>query len=88
MCVKSCCQLFHTRYALHKRAYQHRVSNALEEMMSEVLILADPYIFIAGENGAMRRMSECPDDLHAYWRLTEYVQFLIQHSTSPVSYLP
>ena len=54
-------------------------------MLAEVLILADPYIQIPGRGGVLRRMSECPQDLHAYWRLTEYVQFMIQHSTLPVS---
>jgi HD superfamily phosphohydrolase len=80
-------QLFHTRYALHKRAYQHRVSNAVEEMLAEALILADPFVTIPGKNGAPRKMSECVDDLHAYWRLTEYILHVIEHSVQPVRFL-
>jgi fructose-specific phosphotransferase system component IIB len=34
-------QLSHTRYALHKRAYQHRVAAAIELMHTEVLVAAD-----------------------------------------------
>ena len=41
-------ELFHTRYALHKRAYQHRVSVAVELMINEAFILADPFITIPG----------------------------------------
>lgn len=41
-------QLFHTRYALHKRAYQHRVSAAVELMLTEVLILANPFLLLPG----------------------------------------
>lgn len=29
-------ELFHTRFSLHKRAYQHRVSTVVEHMFSEV----------------------------------------------------
>jgi len=39
-------ELFHTRYALHKRAYQHKVSAAVESMICEAFVLADPYIFL------------------------------------------
>jgi HD superfamily phosphohydrolase len=41
-------QLFHTRYALHKRAYQHRVSGAIELMHTEVLVAADPFVLLPG----------------------------------------
>ena len=37
-------ELFHTRYTLHKRAYQHRVSRVYEAMLTEVLVLADPHL--------------------------------------------
>eukprot|EP01038_Epipyxis_sp_PR26KG_P010096 gene10096-13571_t len=81
-------ELFHTRYALHKRAYQHRVSKAVELMISEAFILSDPYILIPGrsnnsnddEEPILRKMSECPDDLHAYWKLGEYIIRQIENS--------
>lgn len=69
-------------------------------MIVEALRLADDHIFIPGrpteeeltvqtyDNGiAMRRMSECAKDFHAYWRLTEYVLRMIEHSVDPVSSL-
>ena len=41
-------QLFHTRYTLHKRAYHHPVSDAIDIMVAEAMVLADPYVFIPG----------------------------------------
>lgn len=61
------------------------MSNAVEEMLSEVLILADPFVTIPGKGGVPRRMSECATDLHAYWRLTDYIVKLIENSSDPVS---
>ena len=77
-------QLFHTRYALHKRAYQHRICLAVELMLAEALILANPFLFFPGRDGQPRRMSECPTDLHAYWRLGEYVVQQIENSSDEV----
>lgn len=84
-------ELFHTRYTLHKRAYQHRVSNAIELMIVEALCLADPYLTIpsySSSNGSetmsedpkMCRLSECPQDMNAYWRLGEYLLRVIENS--------
>lgn len=66
-------------------------------MIVEALRLANDHILIPGkpseeelkvqkyENGiAMRKMSECAKDFHAYWRLTEYVLRMIEHSVDPV----
>jgi HD superfamily phosphohydrolase len=78
-------ELFHTRYTLHKRAYQHRVSNAIELMVVEVLKLANDYLFIPGKDKQMRKMSECANDYHAYWRLTEYILKMIENSIDEVS---
>jgi HD superfamily phosphohydrolase len=87
-------ELFHTRYTLHKRAYQHRVANAMELMICEVLCLADPYITVPSyaslsnepETAAQAkflRMSECPQDMRAYWRMSEYLFKTIEFSTMP-----
>jgi hypothetical protein len=77
-------QLFHTRYTLHKRAYQHRVANVIELMLTEVFVLADPYIFVPGLGGRPTRMSQCPEDMHAYWRLGEYILKQIENSFDEV----
>lgn len=97
-------ELFHTRYTLHKRAYQHRVSNVVELMTAEIFKLADEYIFLPGKNKRPVKMSECPQgilshgsslslrrqftmlisaDMHAYWRLGEYLIKDIENSFNP-----
>ena len=45
-------ELFRTRFNLHKRAYQHRVSNAIERMLCDVLS--------AEEAGFMYHSKNCP----------------------------
>ena len=77
-------QLFHTRYALHKRAYQHRVGAAVELMLLEVMLLADPYLLFSGADGALHRMSECPQDMSAYWKLSDCIIKQIETSYTPV----
>jgi hypothetical protein len=53
-------------------------------MMVEVLKLSNDHFLIPGENNQMRKMSECPQDLHAYWRLTEYILRAIENTVSQV----
>lgn len=58
-------------------------------MLAEALVLANPHIHVPGrdDEGRMvaRRMSECPRDYHAYWRLGEYLVRNIENSMLPVS---
>jgi hypothetical protein len=76
-------ELFHLRYSLHKRAYQHKTVGAVELMISEALRLADPHLSFSSDDGRELRMSECCRDLSVYWRLSEYVIKLIEFSPLP-----
>jgi HD superfamily phosphohydrolase len=40
-------ELFHTRYSLHKRVYSHKVNCALDHMLTDMLVAADPYMRIS-----------------------------------------
>ena len=62
-------ELFRTRFNLHKRAYQHRVSNAIERMLCDVLLLAEE----AGFMYRGKKLSEAMDSLDAYATLTDSV---------------
>ena len=42
-------QLFQTRLALHRMAYQHKTANAIEIMLTEALVEADPFVKFTGE---------------------------------------
>jgi HD superfamily phosphohydrolase len=76
-------ELFHTRYSLYKRAYLHKVSTGVDMMIGEALILANDFITVPGRDGEPTKMSESWQDMHAYWRYTEYIVRQIQHSTDP-----
>jgi len=74
---------FHTRHSLYKRAYFHKVSSAVDLMVGEALVLANDYFTVPGKGGKATKMSECWQDMHAYWRFTEWVVKAIQHSSQP-----
>jgi len=74
---------FHTRHSLYKRAYFHKVSSAVDLMVGEALVLANDYVTVPGKDGKATKMSECWQDMHAYWRITEWIVKFIQHSSQP-----
>ncbi|KAJ8041239.1 Deoxynucleoside triphosphate triphosphohydrolase SAMHD1 [Holothuria leucospilota] len=73
--------MFHTRYTLHRRAYQHRVNKILEAMIVDALIAANDHLLFAGKDGKMTKMSEAIDDMEAYSKLTDHVMWMILTST-------
>ncbi|XP_072371322.1 deoxynucleoside triphosphate triphosphohydrolase SAMHD1-like [Scyliorhinus torazame] len=75
--------MFHTRNTLHRRAYQHRVSNIIESMITEALLLADPHIKISGANGKRYKISTAIDDMVAYTKLTDAIFQQILNSSKP-----
>ncbi|XP_047669910.1 deoxynucleoside triphosphate triphosphohydrolase SAMHD1-like [Tachysurus fulvidraco] len=75
--------MFHTRHSLHRRAYQHKVTKIIEEMITEALVKADPYILIQGSPGKMYKMSEAIDDMEAYTKLTDNIFEQILYSSNP-----
>ncbi|XP_032897689.1 deoxynucleoside triphosphate triphosphohydrolase SAMHD1-like isoform X2 [Amblyraja radiata] len=75
--------MFHTRNTLHRRAYQHRVVNIIESMITEALVLADPHIQIVGKNKRICKISESIDDMEAYTKLTDNIFEQILNSSEP-----
>ncbi|KAA0156370.1 hypothetical protein FNF29_01163 [Cafeteria roenbergensis] len=76
-------ELFHSRYTLHKRAYQHRVGKAAETMLVEALVLADDFLTLPGAGGTRCRVSDCVEDMEAYAHLSDSVFALIETSDKP-----
>lgn len=74
-------EMFHTRSILHKRAYQHRVASAIDHMICDAFVKADPYIKILGKDGKPCTMSQCIDDPVAYTKLDDGIFDRILHST-------
>ncbi|KAM6924386.1 deoxynucleoside triphosphate triphosphohydrolase SAMHD1-like [Xenentodon cancila] len=75
--------MFHTRNCLHRRAYQHKVSNIIETMITEAFLKADPYIQIEGSGGKLFTLSTAIDDMVAYTKLTDHVFEQILNSSLP-----
>ncbi|ESO82808.1 hypothetical protein LOTGIDRAFT_61530, partial [Lottia gigantea] len=75
--------MFHTRNALHRRAYQHAVTHAIESMIVEAMIIANDVIKISGKDGKMCSLSECIDDVVAYTKLTDNIYQDILWSEDP-----
>ncbi|KAJ8412002.1 hypothetical protein AAFF_G00142690 [Aldrovandia affinis] len=75
--------MFHIRNCLHRRAYQHKVSNIIETMITEALVKADGHIQIKGSEGKMFTISTAIDDMEAYTKLTDNIFEQILYSTSP-----
>ncbi|XP_077369629.1 deoxynucleoside triphosphate triphosphohydrolase SAMHD1 [Festucalex cinctus] len=75
--------MFYTRNCLHKRAYQHRVGNIIETMITEAFLKADKHIQVRGSGGKMFTLSTAIDDMEAYTKLTDNVFEQILNSSNP-----
>ncbi|KAM4738332.1 deoxynucleoside triphosphate triphosphohydrolase SAMHD1-like [Anableps anableps] len=62
--------MFYTRYSLHRRAYQHKVANSIEWMITDAFLIADQHIQIEGTGGKKKTLSEAKNDMVAYTKLT------------------
>ncbi|XP_034551820.1 deoxynucleoside triphosphate triphosphohydrolase SAMHD1 [Notolabrus celidotus] len=74
--------MFHTRNCLHRRAYQHKVGNIIEMMITEAFLKADKHIQVEGSKGKMFTLSTAIDDMVAYTKLTDHVFEQILNSSS------
>ncbi|KAJ8016312.1 hypothetical protein DPEC_G00005890 [Dallia pectoralis] len=75
--------MFQTRNCLHRRAYQHTVTRAIEMMIVDAFVKADDYIFIQGSKGKLFKMSQAIGNMEAYTKLTDQVFEKILHSPDP-----
>ncbi|CAJ1085055.1 deoxynucleoside triphosphate triphosphohydrolase SAMHD1 [Xyrichtys novacula] len=75
--------MFHTRNCLHRRAYQHKVGNIIETMVTEAFLKADKHIQVEGSGGKKFTLSTAIDDMEAYMKLTDHVFEQILYSPSP-----
>ncbi|XP_037351402.1 deoxynucleoside triphosphate triphosphohydrolase SAMHD1 [Talpa occidentalis] len=73
--------MFHTRNCLHRRAYQHKVGNIIDTMITDAFLKADNYIEILGTNGVKYHISTAIDDMEAFTKLTDNIFLEILYST-------
>ncbi|XP_031561996.1 deoxynucleoside triphosphate triphosphohydrolase SAMHD1-like isoform X2 [Actinia tenebrosa] len=76
-------EMFHVRSILHRRAYQHKTSNAVELMITDALVKADPYLLFEGKGGNKLKMSEAIHDMVAYTKITDRVYHQILLASDP-----
>ncbi|XP_068453256.1 deoxynucleoside triphosphate triphosphohydrolase SAMHD1-like [Clinocottus analis] len=81
--VNNLYDMFHMRNCLHRRAYQHKVSNIIETMITEAFLKADKHFEVEGSGGKMFTLSTAIDDMEAYSKLTDNVFEQILNSSSP-----
>ncbi|XP_029076775.1 deoxynucleoside triphosphate triphosphohydrolase SAMHD1 isoform X3 [Monodon monoceros] len=75
--------MFHTRNSLHRRAYQHKVGNIIDTMITDAFLEADPYIEITGTEGKKYHISTAIDDMEAFTKLTDNIFLEILYSADP-----
>ncbi|KAI8583987.1 hypothetical protein K450DRAFT_220918 [Umbelopsis ramanniana AG] len=63
-------EIFHTRYSLFKQMYTHRKAKAVECMITDILVAADPFL----------KISESVEDPKKFWKLTDGILKTIEHS--------
>jgi len=66
-------ELFHTRYNLHKRAYQHRVARAIEAMLVDALIYANDHMLLSTKGTTKVKMSHAMEHMDVYTKLTDTI---------------
>ncbi|KAJ2000492.1 hypothetical protein GGI04_003524 [Coemansia thaxteri] len=66
-------EMFHTRYSLHKRVYSHRAAKAIEFMIIDAMLVADPVL----------RFSKAIFNPHLFQTLTDEVIRDIERSSVP-----
>ncbi|RKO86609.1 hypothetical protein BDK51DRAFT_14666, partial [Blyttiomyces helicus] len=56
-------EVFYSRYSLFKRVYTHKVSKAMEYMLTDIFLLADPYMKISSSIDDAARFMHMTDDI-------------------------
>jgi hypothetical protein len=72
--------MFYTRNTLHRRAYQHKTTTIIEDMIVEALLAADPFLNFGTEKKPVR-LSQTIDNMKAYTKVTDQVYNQILCST-------
>ncbi|KAF9018606.1 HD-domain/PDEase-like protein [Hymenopellis radicata] len=61
--VENVYDIFHTRFNLHKKIYNHKTGTAIEYMIIDALLLAEPILDIASRIHSPKRFIELTDNL-------------------------
>jgi HD superfamily phosphohydrolase len=73
--------LFQTRFTLHEKVYTHKVVKAVELMVTDMMIAAEPAFRVTNKEGKSMKMSECIHDMSAYTKLNDHLFTLIDNES-------
>ncbi|GMH80695.1 hypothetical protein TL16_g08657 [Triparma laevis f. inornata] len=77
-------EFFKTRFSMHSNVYTHKTIKAVEYMICDALVLADPWIPIPNaEGGQALRISQAMSDPGNYVNLKDSVLDMIESSSIP-----
>uniref|UniRef100_A0A6A7G1X5 Deoxynucleoside triphosphate triphosphohydrolase SAMHD1 isoform X3 n=1 Tax=Hirondellea gigas TaxID=1518452 RepID=A0A6A7G1X5_9CRUS len=71
--VENIIEMFHNRYMLHKKAYQHRTSIIIDQMLLDAFMKVDHSIKFKGDDGEEYSLSKVVDNMSAYSKLCDDV---------------
>jgi len=74
-------EFFKTRFSMHSKVYTHKTVKAVEYMVTDALIEADPYVKIPSSEGRFEQISSAMNDPAAYVKLKDSVLDTIEMST-------
>nr|XP_006817901.1 PREDICTED: deoxynucleoside triphosphate triphosphohydrolase SAMHD1-like [Saccoglossus kowalevskii] len=69
--VENAYEMFHTRFRLHRQAYQHPVKVSLEIMIAEALTRAGNALWFTKPDGTSFKMADAINDMEAYVQLDD-----------------
>ncbi|XP_076111840.1 deoxynucleoside triphosphate triphosphohydrolase SAMHD1-like [Mytilus galloprovincialis] len=75
--------MFQLRSVLHRRAYKHRVCNAVEAMIVDALISAEKTEIVPVKDEKRLKLSKCIYDPEGYTKLTDSIFYVILMSADP-----
>lgn len=86
--VDEAVSLFQARFQMHQRVYTHQVVKQVEFMITDALVLADPFIKIPGTKtpacpSGEYQMSECIEDMQAFSKLNDSILDIIAFTRAP-----
>jgi HD superfamily phosphohydrolase len=70
--------IFALRAKLHKYAYQHRIVKAIDHMVSDILLLAEPFFKVRGKT-----ISECAENVDDFIHLGDWIISAMAASDDP-----
>jgi HD superfamily phosphohydrolase len=75
-------EFFKTRFSMHSNVYTHKTVKAVEYMVCDALLKADPHLRVPDGKGGATRMSQAMADPGAYVHLKDSVLDMIESSDS------